>query len=282
MGIMGYWQNKKILFMGDSHTARHIYPEVVKEILGSEVFYHCKGGAQYTHMIDGSPADSIGFLPPLTAETVKDMDLIVIFAGANCVGMEYGRAGDRYRADGGGENTVAGTLQYVIDSVYDRLEESENLGCRLLIVTVDCPGKNAWLNNDGYTEYKPGTGKSFENMSLVQRQVAEYNSIPFCDLFRTSGINRRTWSHFGASKTTVNPDYTPVLLNEKGEKVSDEPLVYKQGESYYQIRNGRVVLEQYNDLPRYPYNADQLHKSPAGYRRIGEVIAGAIISAYGN
>lgn len=279
---MGYWQNKKILFIGDSHTARHIYPEVVKEILGAEVFYHCKGGIQFTHMIDGSPKDAVGYVPPLSAEIVKDMDLIVLFGGGNCVNMEYGKAGDRYYPDGSGQNTVAGTMQYAIDSIYDRLEEADNLGCRLLIVTIDCPGKDAWLNNDGYTEYKPGTGKSFENMSRLQCEVAEYNSIPYCDLFRTSGINRRTWKCFGASKEAFDPNYTPVLLNEKGEKVSDEPLVYKCGESYYQIRNGEVVLEQYNGQPRYPYNADQLHKSPEGYRRFGEVIAGAIIRAYGN
>ena len=54
------------------------------------------------------------------------------------------------------------------------------------------------------------------------------------------------------------------------------------GESYYQIREGKVVLEKYEGAAPFPYIGDQLHKSPAGYRRIGEIIAGAIIAAYGN
>ena len=278
---MNSWKGRKILFIGDSHTARKIYPEKIGERLEAEVYYHCKGGIQYTHMIEGSPADAVGYVPPLSPEIVADKDLIVLFGGGNCVNMQFGKPGDRYNADGSGEKTVVGTLQYAIDSIYDNLEKADNLGCRILIVTIDCPGKNAWLNNDGYTEYYPNSGQSFENMSKVQAAVAEYNSLPYCDLFRTSGINRRTWKHFGASKKERNPNFTPVLLDENGNAVDDKPLRYETGKSYYQWRDGKVVLEQYNDAPRYPYNADQLHKSVAGYERFAEVIVGAIIRAYG-
>ena len=40
----GVWKDRKVLVIGDSLTARRVYPEVVKEILGIETFYHCKGG----------------------------------------------------------------------------------------------------------------------------------------------------------------------------------------------------------------------------------------------
>ena len=119
-------------------------------------------------------------------------------------------------------------------------------------------------------------------MAKMQKELGEYNSIPVCDLFKTLGSNRRTWGYFGASKTPVNPNFTRFLLNEKGEQISDTPLVYEQGKEYYQIRDGKVVLEKYGDLARFPYYGDQLHKSPEGYRRIGEVIAGTIITSYGN
>ena len=49
----GLWQGRKVLFIGDSLTAKRIYPEVVKDILGIETFYHCKGGASLKSMVDG-------------------------------------------------------------------------------------------------------------------------------------------------------------------------------------------------------------------------------------
>ena len=279
---MGYWNNKNILFIGDSQTARHVYPEIVREILGANVFYHCKGGAGFTQMVEGSPADFAGYLAPLTADTVKEMDLIVIYGGYNERNREYGKAGDLYDPLTKEGNTVAGRMQYLIESVYDRLAEADNLGCRLLLVTVSCSGKYPWVDKDGYTEYYPESGLSLENLAKVQKQVGEYNSIPVCDLFKALGSNRRTWGYFGASKDPVNSDFARYPMNEKGEQISDTPIVYEQGKEYYQIRDGKVVLEKYEGLARFPYNGDQLHKSPEGYRRIGEVISGAIIASYGN
>ena len=116
----------------------------------------------------------------------------------------------------------------------------------------------------------------------MQKQVAAYNAIPCCDLFHTSGINPHTWSWFSVSPDPVNPLYSPYRLDEKGKPLNNERIRYEMGESYYQLRNGEVVLEKYDARAPYPYIGDQVHKSPAGYRRIGEVIAGAIIAAYGN
>jgi len=279
---MGYWQNKNILFIGDSQTARHVYPEVVKELLGANVFYHCKGGVGFLEMADGSPADCVGYLAQLTADTVRGMDLIVIYGGYNHRNVEIGKAGDRYDPTTENGKTVAGMMQYLIDKVYDRLEEADDLGCRLMIVTVDCSGKYPWVNVDGYTEYYLDSGMSLQNMAKMQREVGEYNSIPVCDLFKTLGSNRRTWGYFGASNDENDERFARYPMNEKGERISDTPIVYEQGKEYYQVRDGKVVLEKYEGLARFPYNGDQLHKSPEGYRRIGEVIVGAIIGAYGN
>ena len=86
----GAWQGKKVLFIGDSLTARRVYPEVVKEILGIETFYHCKGGIGLKAMVDGDKGlggeydnytDASGVLRPLCAEDVADKDLIVLFGG---------------------------------------------------------------------------------------------------------------------------------------------------------------------------------------------------------
>lgn len=287
----GDWKGRKVLFIGDSLTALRIYPEVVKEILGIETFYHCKGGASLKSMVDGdkglggdydNETAASDILRPLTPQDVAGMDLIVIFGGYNSRRLEIGKLGDLYKGDGTGEDTVAGHMQYVINRVYENLLAADNMTCRLLIVTVDCSGKYPWVDADGYTETVPGNGKSLEAMANMQKRVAERNAIPCCDLFHTSGINSHTWAWFGANPNPVNPDYSPYRLDENGKPVSDERIRYVMGESYYQIRDGKVVLEKYEARPPYPYIGDQLHKSKAGYRRIGEVIAGSIIAAYGN
>ena len=289
---MGTWQGKKVLFIGDSLTARRVYPEIIKEILGIETFYHCRGGRGIMAMVDGDrglDGDYSDFSPtadlllPLTADEVREMDLIVLYGGYNNVGREGGQAGDLYALDGSGQKTIVGYMQYAINRIYEELEKADNIGCRLLIVTVDCPGKGMWTRLDGRTEWKPGTGKSYyEVIADAQCEVAAYNSLPVCDLFHTSGINPHTWNYFSFESSPRNEHYSPYLLDENGKPVDNTEIKYEKGKSYYQIRDGKVVLEQYNDIAPYPYNRDQLHKSPAGYRRIGEVIAGAIIKAYGN
>ena len=287
----GIWKEKKVLFIGDSLTEAHIYPEVVKEILGIQPFYHCKGGASLQKMVDGengldgkydAESDSAGILRPLTADTVKDKDLIVFFGGYNSRWVDIGEVGDLYSPDQTGQNTVAGLMQYAINRIYDTLYTAGNMTCRLLVVTVDCSGKYPYADADAYQETAPKTGRTLAAMATIQRAVAEYNAIPCCDLFHTSGINPRTWQYFSASPDAENHQYTPYRLDENGCPLSNERIRYINGEYYYQRRGERVVLEQYCGKSPFPYIGDQLHKSPAGYRRIGEVIAGAIIAAYGN
>ncbi|MBQ9783088.1 MAG: hypothetical protein IJW44_01050 [Clostridia bacterium] len=287
----GAWKGRRVLFIGDSLTEAHIYPEVVKEILGIETFYHCKGGASLQSMIDGdkgiegsydADTDAAGVLRPLSTDEVKDMDLVVLFGGYNSRWIDIGQVGDLYRPDGAGQNTVAGLMQYAINRIYEVLRAAENMTCRLLIVTVDCSGKYPYADADAYQETAPNTGRTLEAMAAMQRAVAKRNAIPCCDLFRTSGINPHTWAYFSASPDAENPHYTPYRLDEAGQPVSNEKIRYVKGESYYQRRGDRIMLERYDGRSPFPYIGDQLHKSPAGYRRIGEVIAGAIIAAYGN
>ena len=287
----GLWQGRKVLFIGDSLTAKRIYPEVVKDILGIETFYHAKGGASIKSMVDGdngiggdydNETDASGVLRPLTVKDVEGMDLVVLYGGYNNRNLDIGQVGDLYRTDGMGQKTIAGFMQYAINRIYEELYAAKNMTCRLLVVTVDCAGRYPWVQVDGRSETTPGTGRTLEAMANIQKAVAERNAIPCCDLYHNSGINEHTWAYFGANPYPDNSNFTPYKLDENGVPFSNEHIRYVTGESYYQFRDGKVVLEKYEGKTPYPYIADQLHKSPAGYQRIGEIIAGAIIAAYGN
>lgn len=285
------WKNKNALFVGDSLTAAKKYQTKVKEMLGINVFNHCKGGVGLVQMVDGdkglggdydNETDASGVLKPLTAEDVSDKDLIVLFGGYNNRGTDDGKVGDCYNPDGGGQSTIAGYMQYCINRIYEELQNANNLKCKLLIVTVDCAGRYNYIDADGYDEYPSGSGRSMETLANIQREVAEHNSILCCDLWHNSGINKHTWNVFGASSNPVNETYSPYELNSSGDPVNETRIKYVKGQSYYQIRNGEVVLEEYTGSSPFPYNSDQLHKSTEGYDRIGECIVGTIIKGYGN
>ena len=141
--------------------------------------------------------------------------------------------------------TIAGRMQYAVNKIYELLATAENLTCKLLIVTLDCAGKYPWIDADGYTEYPTGSGQTMETIANMQKELAAANSIACVDLWHDSGINRNTWTVFGRQPDAYIDDPT-------------EPSA------------------------PYPHNGDQLHKSDAGYKRIGECITGAIIKAYGN
>ena len=111
--------------------------------------------------------------------------------------------------------------------------------------------------------------------------MAQANNVAVCDLWHESGINRRTWNVFGAQKNAVNEQYAKYQLDASGKVVGSTPQRYVNGQSYYQKRNGSIVLEKYTGSSPYPFNGDQLHCSTEGYARIGECVVGSVIRAFG-
>ena len=117
--------------------------------------------------------------------------------------------------------------------------------------------------------------------SVHYTAVAQANNVAVCDLWHESGINRRTWSVFGAQKNAVNEQYAKYQLDASGKVVGSTPQRYVNGQSYYQKRNGSIVLEKYTGSSPYPFNGDQLHCSTEGYARIGECVVGSVIRTFG-
>ena len=289
--IHSLWKGKNALVIGDSITAAKKWQLELTNLLGMNVTTHAKGGIGTVKMVDGdnglggdydNETDASGTLRPLTAEDVTDIDLIVVAPAYNDRGKEDGVVGDCYNPDGTGQNTISGIIQYTINRIFEELTNSNNLTCKVLYVTPYCHGKYPYIDADGYDEYPSGTGRTTETLGKAIIDVCNHNNIPVCDLWHNSCINKFTWNIHGASSNPVNEKYSPYQLDESGNPVSETRIRYIKGQSYYQWRDGAVVLEEYTGASPYPYNGDQLHCSALGYKRIGECICGSIIANFGN
>ena len=285
------WYGKNVLVIGDSITAAQKWQKKLNEMLGLNVTTHAKGGVGTISMVDGdkglggdydNETSAGGVLKPLSVDDVKDKDLIVVLPAYNDRGKDDGAVGDCYNPDGSGQNTIAGIVQYTINRIYETLKEADNLNCKVLYATPHCAGKYPYIDADGYTEYPAGSGRTMETLANTIVAIGNHNNIPVCDLWHNSGSNRHTWNIIGASSNPVNEKYSPYKLDASGNPTSTTRIRYVKGQSYYQIRDGAVVLEEYTGSAPFPYNADQLHCSSMGYARLGECIVGAIISQYGN
>ena len=287
----GSWKGKNALVIGDSVTAARKWQKKLNEMLEMNVTTHAKGGVGTIAMVDGdkglggdydNETSASGVLKPLSVDDVKDKDLIVVLPAYNDRGKKDGEVGDCYKTDGSGQSTIAGIIQYTINRIYETLTQANNLTCKVLYATPHCSGRYPYIDADGYEEYPAGSGRTMETLANTIVAVGNHNNIPVCDLWHNSGSNRYTWNVFGASANPVNEKYSPYKLDSTGNPVNTTRIKYTQGQSYYQIRDGKVVLEEYTGSAPFPYNGDQLHCSDEGYERIGECIVGAIISHYGN
>ena len=289
--VINTWKNKKVLAIGDSITAAQKWQKKLNEMLEMNVYTHAKGGVGTVAMVDGdkglggdydNETSASGTLKPLSVDDVKDKDLIVVLPAYNDRGKADGTVGDCYNPSGSGQNTIAGVVQYTINRIYEELTNAGNLKCKILYATPHCAGRYPYIDADGYDEYPSGTGRTMETLANTIVAVCNHNNIPVCDLWHNSGINKNTWNVFGSNSNPVNSQYSPYKLKLTGEPESTQRIRYTKGTSYYQVRNGEVILEEYTGTSPYPYNADQLHCSAEGYARLGECIVGAIIAHYGN
>ena len=190
------WDGKDALVIGDSLTEAGVWQLKLASVLGMTVTTHALGGIGLIDMVDG-----VNTLDPLNVADVTGKDLIVIYGAYNDRGSLAGTVGDLYPT----QTTVAGRLQYVIDSIYTLLESASNLKCKILIVTPHCVGKYAYIAYDGYDEYPVSSGQTLKDICDTMVAVAEYNSLAVYNAWTDSGINKNTWSIYSASPTPGDP-----------------------------------------------------------------------------
>lgn len=197
------WKEKKVLCLGDSLTRAGIWYRRLEENLGCAVTAHCGGGLKMREIIDGGESAE-GWLDPVSPELFKDKDLVIFFAGYN----------DREK---GSAAQIRDALGYCIDRIFQELDKAENLSCRLLLVTPHCVGRYAYIREDGYEEYPPGSGMTLRKFAKVMEETARDYSVPVCNLWEKSGICRYTWKVFAAA-----PGSDEVHCSEKGyERIGD-------------------------------------------------------------
>lgn len=214
------WNGAEVLAIGDSLTSAKKWQLKVTELLGCNITTHAKGGKGYIDLIDGengqdgdydNETDASGVLRPLSVDDVIGKKLIIVYAGYNERHMSYGEIGDVYPTN----NTLAGKVQYVINSIYSLLEQADNLTCKLLFITPHCVGTYGYVNVDGYGEYPTGTGRTLEGISDTIKKIANYNNITVKDLWHESGINKFTWNIYcaktPASATAPYPDNVDLV-----------------------------------------------------------------------
>lgn len=244
---MSKWNGKNVLCIGDSITSDGRWQKEMARLTGCNVKTHANGGIGLIDMVDGqegsTEADCLydpttgvkGILGRLTEELVGWADLIILLGAYNERHMEYGERGDIYPEN----NTLRGKFAYVLNRIYELMDKTSNLDCRVMVVTPHCLGKYDWIYADGYEEFPAGSGRSLETMSeLVKKIAGEYN-IPCCDAWHTSGINRFTWKYYAHSPDVMEKDYDPA--------------------------------KEY--VAPYPQYADQAHMNDRGYARLGSCIA---------
>lgn len=272
------FEGQKVLVIGDSLTAAGEWQKQLSKELGMEVTTRAQGGLGLIQMVDGDGAG----LAPLSAAAVKDQDLIILYGGYNNRTRLAGSVGDRYNPDGSGQSSFAGCMQYAIDRIRETLDAAGNEDCEIMIVTMHCAGKYAWIDASAYDEYPAGSGQNMETLANLQIAVAKANGLKYVDLFHDCPIGPTTWDIYSKSANAVVTKYSPYLLDENGDPVNEERMTYVPGEWYYQTSSGKVLYKQYDGTTPYPYNADQLHLNTRGYYLVGETVADRILEVYGD
>ena len=184
--VSGSWKDKKALVIGDSITAAGKWQKKLEELLGMKVYTHAKGGIGILRMTDGdnglegtynSETDKNGVLRPLMATDVEDVSLIVVLPAYNERATTFGQVGDCHPA----ESTICGRIQYLLNRIYEELEDAGNLTCHVLMATPHCAGKYPYVDADGYEEYPAGTGQTMEKLSDTIKAIAQANNVAVCD-----------------------------------------------------------------------------------------------------
>ena len=253
---------------------------------------HAKGGIGIVSMVDGDGSGDApesydpnyatgGTLYKLNNKDVANIDIICImgfYNERNTVANNAGNKNDMYPS----QVSFIGKLNYAIKRIYEELDKANNSKCKIVVISAHKYGSYPWNSK---TAYDDG-----DDILQATKIAAEHNSLYFIDLMNGGEINKYNWKHFQNSPTNYNPLYIPSDgINDGTNKPFDSkdnfPDATTHNGYYVTLKgdpdrtsyksNGLDWIKQENG--GNPYLADQLHPNDAGYKRLGEIIAGHLL-----
>lgn len=170
------WKNKNWLAIGDSITYANKYQPLVQNAL--------KIKSVQTDAVSGRPIKPMA--DNLTAERLKNIDLITVFGGTNDYGSNkiLGTIKDDKNQD-----TFYGNLKNVIEKINANKPEKTT-------VVFFTPLKRGVFKNQPIYPNANSSGSKLDDYVNAEKQVCKLYSIPVIDLFHKSGLEVDNLSKF--------------------------------------------------------------------------------------
>jgi lysophospholipase L1-like esterase len=185
------WKNKNWLAIGDSITYANKYQPLVQNAL--------KIKSVQTDAVPGRPIKPMA--DNLTAERLKNIDLITVFGGTNDYGSNkiLGTIKDEKNQD-----TFYGNLKNVIEKINANKPEKTT-------VVFFTPLKRGVFKNQAVYPNANSSGAKLDDYVNAEKQVCKLYSIPVIDLFHKSGLEADNLSKYTIDNLHPNEDGHKML-----------------------------------------------------------------------
>jgi hypothetical protein len=152
-------------------------------------------------------------LPPLSTEDVADKDYIIVMGLYNNISTYIENRGvlvDMYPED----STYCGQFNYIVKCIKDKLLQSGNVDCRIIVTSPHIFGKYPFGEHDAYYYIRLGLIETLD--SLCQR-----NNVDFCDLTKYAKIDSTNWDnyHMNGYITKESPYYSIAKYPENKDQL---------------------------------------------------------------
>ena len=187
------WVGKTWLSLGDSITARGWYQIMVKELTGLNFVNYGVGG---TTLARKTPTDTTA-MSVRYVEMQASADIITVWGGVNDFGYSYGQVGGTTLGVMGDASidTVYGALDTLIKGLLTKYP-GKKLG---FIITTP-------VSNYMGMRSANAKGKTLAQYCQAVRDVCEWYSIPYLDLYKVSGISEGNVSIMTSNIGGTAPD----------------------------------------------------------------------------